>query len=135
MMSEATFMRYIAAFNASDSAAYGQFYAPSIAFRNGAGAELVGPAAIIAHYKSLKGRIARKMEVLGVVSGQDALCASLHSRFEIVSPSEPFAGEQLAKGDVVMLESIALYELEGERFARIAAKTISRQIIRIGASA
>ncbi|OJW57083.1 MAG: hypothetical protein BGO57_03220 [Sphingomonadales bacterium 63-6] len=135
MLSEHEFMRYISAFNAGDSETYGSFYAPSIAFRNGAGAQLQGPDAVIAYYEALKGRIARRMEVRAVIPGEHSLCAALHSRFEILSASEPFAGEVLEKGDAVLLDSMALYELEGARIARIEAKSLSRQIIRAGEQA
>ncbi|MCB5426426.1 nuclear transport factor 2 family protein [Altererythrobacter sp. CC-YST694] len=130
MLSEHEFMRYISAFNAGDSETFGAFYAPSIAFRNGAGAQLQGPAAVIAYYEALKGRIARQMEVRAVIPGEHALCAALHSRFEILSASEPFANEVLKKGDAVLLDSMALYELEGTRIARIEARSLSRRIIR-----
>ena len=132
MMNEADFMRYISAFNSGDSERYGSYYSPSITFRNGAGAELEGPRAIISYYEAFKGRIARTMEVRCVIPGEKSLCAALHSRFEILSPSEEFAGQTLSKGDSVMLNSMALYELEGGRFTRINAKSISRQIIRAG---
>lgn len=130
MLSEQDFMRYVAAFNLGDKDAYGSFYSPDIRFQNGAGACLEGPDAIIAYYEQLKGRIARKMEVRSVIAGENALCASLHSRFEIVAPAEQFAGEMLRKGDAVLLESMALYELDKDRFRSISAKSLSRQIIR-----
>lgn len=132
MLGQAEFSNYVAAFNAGDSAAYGWFYAPDIRFRNGAGVELSGPEAIISYYEALKGRIDRVMEVVEVVDGERALCAALRSRFEIRSESEFFAGSSLARGDQVLLESLALYELEGDKFARIAAKTLSRRILRAG---
>ena len=132
MLSEIEFMRYISAFNAGDCAAYRAFYAPTIEFRNGAGAVLSGPDAIVCYYEGLKGRIARTMEVEALVPGETALCAALASQFEIVSASEEFAGTTLARGDRVLLKSVALYELEGSRFARIAARSISRQIVRAG---
>lgn len=135
MLSEQEFMRYISAFNEGDSETYGSFYAPTIAFRNGAGDRLEGPDAIIAYYEALKGRIARRMEVRAVVAGETALCAALHSRFEILSPGEHFAGQDLSKGDAVLLDSMALYELEGARFARIEATSISRRILRAGEAA
>ena len=130
MFTEDDFMRYVAAFNLGDSQAYGSFYAPSIIFENGAGARLQGPAAIVGYYEALKGRIARKMEVRAVIASGAALCAALHSRFEILSAAEEFAGQTLHEGDIVLLDSMALYELEGRRFASIQARSLSRQIVR-----
>jgi hypothetical protein len=100
--------------------------------RNGAGARLEGPQAIIAYYEALKGRIARVMEVQAVIAGENALCAALHSRFEILSPEEDFAGEKLTRGDAVLLDSIALYEVDAGRFTRIEAASLARRIIRLG---
>ncbi len=130
MMSETDFMRYISAFNAGDSDAYRAYYAPSIAFRNGAGAKLEGPDAIISYYEALKGRISRQIEVRGVVKGQTALCAALHSCFHVLTPREHFAGAWLGTGDKVLLDSIALYELKDGQFILINATSIARQVIR-----
>jgi hypothetical protein len=132
MMSETEFMRYISAFNSGDCTKYRAYYSPSIKFRNGAGAELKGPDAIVSYYEALKGRISRQIEVRAVVTGETALCAALHSCFDIVASRERFAGELLGSGDKVLLDSIALYELEDNRFIRIGAKSIRRQIIRLG---
>jgi hypothetical protein len=132
MLSEQDFKRYVSAFNRGDAAAYGAFYAPSIIFRNGAGARLEGPQAIIAYYEALKGRIARIMEVQAVIAGENALCAALHSRFEILSPEEDFAGEKLTRGDAVLFDSMALYEVDAGRFTRIEAASLARRIIRLG---
>lgn len=133
MFSEEDFLRYVAAFNLGDTLVYGSFYAPSIIFQNGAGARLQSAKAIIDYYEAFKGRIARKMEVRAVIVSEKALCAALHSRFEIRSETEEFSGETLGRGDVVLLESMAMYELEGDRFASIQARSISRQIVRVEA--
>lgn len=126
------FEQYIAAFNAGDTDAYAGFYAPDIRFRNGAGAELVGPAAIIGYYQALKQSMSRVIEVKALAEGEQAFAAALTSCFTILADGVRFAGEVLGTGDRVHLESIALYELEDGRFARIEATTLSRRIARHG---
>lgn len=128
------FEQYIAAFNAGDATSYGRFYAPDIVFRNGAGATLSGAAAVIAYYDNLKSAMSRVIEVRGVVEGSCALSAALASRFTILADGTPFAGERLSRGDRVSIESIALYEFGGDRFARIVAETLSRRIERLEGS-
>ncbi|WP_264940968.1 nuclear transport factor 2 family protein [Sphingomonas caeni] len=126
------FEQYIAAFNAGDAEAYARFYAPDIRFRNGAGAELTGPAAIIDYYQSLKDSLSRTIEVKALAHGERAFAAALASRFTILADGVRFAGELLGRGDQVHLESIALYELEDGRFTRIEATTLTRRIARHG---
>lgn len=128
------FEQYIAAFNAGDADSYARFYAPGVRFRNGAGTELAGPAAIVDHYRSLAGSVARTIEVKALADGEHAIAAALASRFTILADGVRFAGEVLGAGDQVHLESIALYELEDGRFARIEATTLTRRIERHGAA-
>lgn len=122
--------QYIAAFNAGDASAYAKFYAPGIVFANGAGTRLTGPAAIIAYYENLKSTMTRTITVKAVVEGSQSLGAALASCFTILADGVDFAGEVLDAGDRVHLESIALYELDGDQFARIEAGTVSRRIER-----
>lgn len=126
------FEQYIAAFNAGDAESYARFYAPDIRFRNGAGAELAGIAAIVDYYQSLKQSMSRSIEVKALAQGERSLAAALTSCFMILAEGVRFAGEMLGTGDRVHLESIALYELENGLFARIDATTLSRRIARHG---
>ena len=126
------FEQYIAAFNAGDAEVYARFYAPDVRFRNGAGVELTGPAAIVDYYQSLKKSTSRTIEVKAVAWGEQAFAAALASRFTILTDGFRFAGEILGPGDRVYLESIALYELENGQFARIEATTLARRIERHG---
>ena len=126
----AMFEQYVAAFNSGDGAAYSRFYAPGIQFRNGAGASLVGPQAIVDFYAGLKQSMTRTLEVRGLVAGERSLAAALASRFTILADGVAFAGETLDAGDQVAIESLALYELAGGKFARIEATTLRRNIER-----
>ena len=128
------FGQYIAAFNAGDVDSYARYYAPDIRFRNGAGTELTGPDAIVDHYRSLAGSLSRTIEVKALADGERAFAAALSSLFTILADGVRFAGEVLNAGDQVHLESVALYELEDARFARIEATTLTRRIERQGAA-
>jgi len=128
------FGQYIAAFNAGDAASYARYYAPDIRFRNGAGTELTGPDAIVDYYRTFAGSVSRTIEVKALADGERAFAAALASRFTILADGVRFAGEVLAAGDQVHLESIALYELEDDRFVRIEATTLARRIERQGAA-
>lgn len=129
------FGQYIAAFNAGDAASYARYYAPDIRFRNGAGTELIGPDAIVEHYRTFAGSVSRTIQVKALADGERALAAALASRFTVLADGVHLAGEVLGAGDQVHLESIALYELEDGRFARIEATTLARRIERQGAAA
>jgi uncharacterized protein (TIGR02246 family) len=128
------FGQYIVAFNAGDAASYARYYAPDVRFRNGAGTELIGPDAIVEHYRSFAASISRTIEVKALADGERAFAAVLASRFTILADGVRFAGEVLDAGDQVHLESIALYELEDDRFVRIEATTLARRIERQGAA-
>jgi hypothetical protein len=128
------FGQYIAAFNAGDATSYARYYAPDVRFRNGAGTELTGPDAIVDHYRSLAGSLSRTIEVKALADGERAFAAALASRFTILADGVRLAGEVLDAGDQLHLESIALYEVEDDRFVRIEATTLMRRIERQGAA-
>lgn len=122
--------RYVDAFNRGDEAAYGAFYAPDVRFRNGGGTALVRREAILAHYRGLRQRMDRVMRVRAVSVGETALAAALESTFEAKVDGVLLAGETLARGDRLELESIALYECEGDRFVRVNATTVRHRVLR-----
>ena len=95
-----------------------------------AGVELVGARAIVDYYETLKPLMAREIEIRGITEAEVSLAAALRSRFVILANGVPFAGELLDAGDRVLIESIALYELENEKFVRVESRTIERQIER-----
>lgn len=127
--------RYVDAFNRGDDAAYGAFYAPDVQFRNGGGTALVGRDAILAHYRGMRERIDRVMCLRAVSVGEHALAAALASTFVAKVDGVALAGETLARGDRLELESMALYEVANDRFVRVEATTIAHKVLRQGAAA
>ena len=130
MPSEAAFRSYIQAFNRHDRAAYTAHYAPEIVLTNGAGTRLEGRAQIADFYDALKDKVRRQIEIVGVVSGENALAAALRSEFEVLADGTEWSGQMLARGDRVRIESMALYEFSGDLFRSITATTLRREIIR-----
>ena len=55
--------RYVAAFNAGDTAGYAACYAPDVVLVNGAGQDLRGPEAITQFYAGLRGKVAHELVV------------------------------------------------------------------------
>lgn len=130
MSFEAMLTRYVDAFNRGDTEGYGACYAPDVVLRNGAGTELHGREEIIRYYSSLRDRVDRIMTIRGVCSGENAFSAALASRFTVLVDGVELGGQVLNKGDSLSIESIALYQLEGGKFAHINAATLSRTITR-----
>lgn len=135
MLTAADLERYVDAFNRGDDAGYGAFYAPDVRFRNGGGTELAGRDAILAHYRKVRERLDRVMRVRAVCSGEGALAAALASTFEARIDHVALAGETLMRGDRLELESMALYEIEEDRFVRVEATTIAHRLVRRSATA
>lgn len=127
-----TLARYVEAFNRGDAEIYGSFYAPDVTLRNGAGEVLHGRSTIIEYYAGVRDKLHRVMELRGVAEGEDCCAAALASTFTALQDSVPLGGEILNTGDRLAIESMALYELESGRFARINATTLRRRIIRKG---
>lgn len=124
--------RYVAAFNAGDTVGYAAFYAPDVVLVNGAGQDLHGPQAISRFYAALRGKVARELEVEGVVEGQASIAAALRSRFEALEDGVAVGSVMLDRGDRFHLRSMALYEIDNGRFARIQATSLERNVVRAG---
>lgn len=124
--------RYVAAFNAGDTAGYAACYAPDVVLVNGAGQELHGPEAITQFYAAMRGKVARELVVEGVVEGQDCIAAALRSRFEALEDGVAVGSAVLDRGDLFHLRSMALYEIEHGLFKRIQATSLERTIVRKG---
>lgn len=124
--------RYIAAFNAGDTAGYAACYAPDVVLVNGAGQELAGPEAITRFYASLRGQVARELVVEGVVEGENCIAAALRSTFEALADGVTVGSVVLDRGDRFHLRSMALYEIERGLFKRINATSLERTVVRRG---
>ena len=148
--------RYVAAFNAGDTAGYAAFYAPGVVLVNGAGEELRGPQAITAFYAALRGQVSRELVVEGTVEGADIRRGSptfgrwagveldaVNRRmfwvpegfahgFVALEDGVAVGSVVLNRGDRFHLRSMALYEIENGRFTRIQAVSLERTVVRKG---
>lgn len=121
---------YVEAFNRGDDEVYGAFYAPDVVLRNGGGTMLEGREAILDFYASVRLRLHRVMELRAVLVGNECLAAALASTFTALEDDVPLAGEVLATGDRLMLESMALYQTADGRFTSIEATTLRHAVKR-----
>jgi len=124
--------RYLADFNRGDSEAYCTCYAPDVVLVNGGGTELRGRDAIVAFYSALRDKVDRTIALTGLVEGEAAIAAALHSRFVAKVDGVELGGTVLDQGDTFELRSMALYEVEDGRFRRIRATSLERQVLRRG---
>lgn len=132
-MSRAEFLtNYVDAFNRNETEIWSACYAPDIVFRNGAGTCLHGRDAVVDYYTDFRGKAQRTMTIRGICEGEHALAAALHSRFTALVDGLELAGHRLRHGEGVEIDSVALYEMRGERFSRIEATTISRRLLPMG---
>lgn len=121
---------YVEAFNRGDDEVYGAFYAPDVVLRNGGGTMLEGREAILDFYASVRLRLHRVMELRAVLVGNECLAAALASTFTALEDDVPLAGEVLATGDRLMLESMAVYQTADGRFTNIEATTLRHAVKR-----
>ncbi len=121
---------YVEAFNRGDDEVYGAFYAPNVVLSNGGGTVLEGRKAILDFYAGVRLRLHRVMELRAVLVGKDCLAAALASTFTALEDDVPLAGEVLAAGDRLMLESMALYQTVDGRFISIESTTLSHAVKR-----
>lgn len=124
--------RYVAAFNAGDTAGYAACYAPDVVLVNGAGQELRGARAITQFYAGMRGQVARELVVEGVVEGEHCIAAALRSTFEALADGVAVGSVVLDRGDEFHLRSMALYEIERGLFKRINATSLERTVVRRG---
>ena len=120
-MTAADFQRYIDAFNRGDYAGCREFYAPDVVLVQAGGRRLEGPAAIVAFYESLAGKLARQIAVRRVIPGDDALAAELESTFTALQDLPDVLSVPLKAGQSHHHVSFAIYELRRGRFTRIRA--------------
>ncbi len=125
--------RYVAAFNAGDTAGYAACYAPDVVLVNGAGQELHGADAITRFYATLRDQVARELVVEGVVEGEHCIAAALRSRFVALADGVAVGSVVLDRGDEFHLRSMALYEMADGLFRRINATSLERTVVRKGA--
>ncbi|MFC3099763.1 nuclear transport factor 2 family protein [Altererythrobacter lauratis] len=121
MLTEADFRAYIAAFNANDFDGFTRFYADDVVFELGDMKQIVGRANILAFYRQVKAHIAEVVTPLDVVVTPTRIAMHCRTTFETFKDWPDFDIWPTRAGDRRVVETIALYEVEGGRFTHIRA--------------
>ncbi|QCI95807.1 nuclear transport factor 2 family protein [Novosphingobium sp. EMRT-2] len=127
MTPEQRFRAYMDAFNRSDYDALCGFYAPDIRLVIGNGTELVGRQAIVDFYRPVKAVTQRTIDVLQCFHDGKVLAAELESEFLALEDLPDFVSGPMNKGDRRYLNSLVLYDFEGEHYTRIRAAILKRE--------
>ncbi len=118
-MTEDEFRSYIAAFNANDYAGFGRFYADDVVFELGAMKRIVGREGILAFYREVKAHIVEVVEPLDVVVTPTRIAMHCRTTFETFADWPDFEIWPTRAGDRRVVETIALYEVQDDRFTHI----------------
>ena len=120
-MTEADFHAYIAAFNGNDFDGFGRFYADDVVFELGAMKRIVGRAGILAFYREVKAHITEVVEPLDVIVTPTRIAMHCRTTFETFADWPEFEIWPTRAGDRRVVETIAMYEVAGDRFTHIRA--------------
>lgn len=118
-MTEDAFRSYVAAFNADDFDGFGRFYADDVIFELGARKRIEGREAILAFYREVKARIREVVEPLEVIVTPARIAMYCRTTFETFADWPDFELWPTAAGDRRVVETIAFYEVENDRFTHI----------------
>ena len=118
-MTEEQFRRYIAAFNANDFDGFGRFYADDVVFELGAMKRIEGRENILSFYREVKARIMEMVEPLEVIVTPARIAMYCRTTFETFRDWPDFEIWPTKAGDRRVVETIVLYEIEGDHFTHI----------------
>lgn len=125
------FRRYIAAFNAHDYASLVDHYDPNVLIVIGNGTELRGRQAVVDFYSKVNAQTTREIRILDAFSDGAMVGAEIESEFLAIEDAPDFSSGPMAKGDRLYINSFALYDIRGGRYARIRAAVFRRQWKRV----
>lgn len=118
-MTEDDFRSYVAAFNADDFAGFGHFYADDVVFELGAMKRIVGRDNILAFYREVKAHITEVVTPLDVIVTPTRIAMHCRTTFDTFADWPEFEIWPTKAGDHREVETIAMYEVVGNRFTRI----------------
>lgn len=114
-----TFRRYVEQFNTGRPEGLVPFFAPEVVLYL-PGRKLVGPDAIVAHYRHSFGFLTEWLRIDTLIADEHGLAAELYTRFIAHRDYREFKPHPLRAGDVYVVTTFVLYELDGDgRFTRI----------------
>lgn len=118
-MTEDDFRRYVAAFNGNDFEGFGRFYADDVVFELGAMKRIDGRDNILAFYREVKAHIVEVVEPLEVIVTPSRIAMYCRTTFETFKDWPDFEIWPTMAGDTRVVETIAFYEVENDRFTHI----------------
>jgi len=118
-MTEDDFRRYVAAFNANDFDGFARFYADDVVFELGAMKRIDGRDAILAFYREVKAHIVEVVEPLEVIVTPTRIAMYCRTTFDTFKDWPDFEIWPTRAGDRRVVETIAFYEVEDDRFTHI----------------
>ncbi|HTM94645.1 MAG TPA: nuclear transport factor 2 family protein [Croceibacterium sp.] len=118
-MTEEQFRNYVAAFNGNDFDGFGKFYADDVVFELGAMKRIDGRESILAFYREVKAHIVEVVEPLEVIVTPSRIAMYCRTTFETFKDWPDFEIWPTRAGDRRVVETIAMYEVTGDRFTHI----------------
>jgi hypothetical protein len=118
-MTEDDFRRYVAAFNGNDFEGFGKFYADDVVFELGAMKRIDGREAILDFYREVKAHIVEVVEPLEVIVTPTRIAMYCRTTFDTFKDWPDFEIWPTKAGDRRVVETIAFYEVENDRFTHI----------------
>jgi len=118
-MTEDDFRSYVAAFNASNFAGFGHFYADDVIFELGAMKRIEGREAILDFYRRVKEHIVEVVTPLDVIVTPTRIAMHCRTTFETFRDWPDFEIWPTRAGDRREVETIAMYEVRDGRFTHI----------------
>lgn len=118
-MTEDDFRSYVSAFNASDYAGFGRFYADDVVFELGAMKRIVGRDNILAFYREVKAHITEVVTPLHVIITPARIAMHCRTTFDTFADWPDFEIWPTRAGDHREVETIAMYEVVDDRFTHI----------------
>jgi ketosteroid isomerase-like protein len=121
-ITDADFRSYIAAFNRSDFAAFGEYYAPQIHFQGQAG-EFHSRAEVVSFYREVKARLRETIKILALVIGKHDIVAELETELHALVdwpdfPTGPIYGGETRRSHNFVWYEVADGAIESIRSAR-----------------
>ena len=127
-MAKERFVEYIDAFNRGDHASYSRFYDEEVVLDVAGKRELRGRQAIEDFYRQVRSQTRRTIEVVNVLGEGNRLAAELQSQFVALEDAPDFTAGPMKKGGRIFINTIVLYELQGERFKRIRSAELRKVV-------
>ena len=118
-MTEDDFRTYVAAFNAGDYPGFGRFYADDVVFELGSAKKIVGRDNILDFYREVKAHIDEVVHLLDVIVTPTRIAMHCRTTFDCFADWPEFDIRPVKAGDSWVVETIALYEVEDDRFTHI----------------